>query len=97
MQLTKKSARHIALALTQASTVLLSSHVAHAETTTTSSKESTTSPFSLSKIVEPGWKVDTAVLMYKEADSRVQAIEPSLRFEKDFGDQHILSGKVVID
>ncbi|KXZ66558.1 hypothetical protein AVENLUH5627_02569 [Acinetobacter venetianus] len=97
MQLTKKSARHIALALTQASTVLLSSHVAHAETTTTSSKESTTSPFSLSKIVEPGWKVDTAVLMYKEADSRVQAIEPSVRFEKDFGDQHILSGKVVVD
>ena len=43
-------------------------------------KESTTSP--LSKIVEPGWKVDTAVLMYKEADSRVQTIEPSLRFEK---------------
>lgn len=97
MQLTKKTARHIALALTQASTVLLGSHVAHAEVTATSTQESTTSPFSLSKIVEPGWKVDSAVLMYKEADSRVQAIEPSLRFEKDFGDQHIFSGKVVVD
>lgn len=95
MQLTKKTTRNIALVLAQASTVLLS-HVTHAEIPS-STEQKSASPFSLSKIVEPGWKVDTGVLMYKEADSRVQAIEPSVRVEKDFGDEHIFSGKLVVD
>ena len=111
MQLENKSIRHIALALAHASTILLSLPAAHADPilpqetihqptldqSTPTSSDQSASRFSLSQLVQPGWKVDTAVLMYKEADSRVQAIEPSVRFEKDFGDQHILSGKVVVD
>ena len=95
MQLKQRSARQIALALTQASAVLLgSTGIAQAAVEDTSS---TATPVNFSTLMERGWLVDSAVLAYQEADSRVQAIEPSVRVQKDFGDQRILNGKLVID
>ncbi|NQD36764.1 DUF3570 domain-containing protein [Permianibacter sp. IMCC34836] len=43
------------------------------------------------------WQVDTAVLLYSEADSRVQAVEPVINLSKDWGDEHISSFKLVVD
>ncbi|MBC3767518.1 DUF3570 domain-containing protein [Neptunicella marina] len=45
---------------------------------------------------EDGWKIDTALLLYSEQD-RVSAVESVIAASKDFGDQHIFSGKLVID
>lgn len=44
-----------------------------------------------------GWQVDTAALLYSEADSRVQAAEPVVALKKDYGDDRILSFKGVLD
>jgi hypothetical protein len=43
------------------------------------------------------WLVDTAALYYQEADGRVQAAEPVVSLKKDFGDEHVLNLKAVVD
>jgi hypothetical protein len=45
---------------------------------------------------EEEWEIDTALLYYGETD-RVTAIEGVLSAKKDFGDEHIFSGKLVVD
>lgn len=42
------------------------------------------------------WEMDTALLYYGETD-RVTAVEGVLSAKKDFGDEHVLSGKMVLD
>lgn len=42
------------------------------------------------------WKFDTAILYYGESE-RVTAVEGVFSASKDFGDEHIFSGKVTID
>lgn len=42
------------------------------------------------------WKMDAALMYYGEAD-RVTAVEGIFAATKDFGDEHIFSGKVTID
>lgn len=42
------------------------------------------------------WKFDTALMYYGETD-RVTAVEAIIAATKDFGDEHIFSGKVTID
>lgn len=42
------------------------------------------------------WKFDTALMYYGEAD-RVTAVEGVIAATKDFGNEHIFSGKVTID
>jgi hypothetical protein len=42
------------------------------------------------------WQFDTAILYYGETD-RVSLLEGVLNAKKDFGDEHIFNGKVVID
>lgn len=46
---------------------------------------------------DKGWKVDTAVLYYKEDQGRVQAAEPIVNFKKDYGDERTLNVKVTLD
>jgi hypothetical protein len=43
------------------------------------------------------WQFDTAVLYYKEAAGRVQAIEPVISVKRDFGDEHVLGLKFTYD
>jgi hypothetical protein len=43
-----------------------------------------------------GWQIDTALLAYSEQD-RVSAVEAVIAGQKDFGDEHIFSGKLVVD
>lgn len=43
-----------------------------------------------------GWQIDTALLAYSEQD-RVSALEAVIAAQKDFGDEHIFSGKLVVD
>lgn len=43
------------------------------------------------------WQVDSALLVYSEADSRVTAIEPIVALKKDLGDEHIFSVKLTLD
>lgn len=43
------------------------------------------------------WQSDSAILYYKEADGRVQAIEPVVSLRRDFGDEHILNLKLTYD
>ncbi|WP_416308620.1 DUF3570 domain-containing protein [Neptunicella sp. SCSIO 80796] len=45
---------------------------------------------------DEGWQFDTALLYYGETD-RVTAVETVLNASKDFGDQHIFNGKIVVD
>jgi hypothetical protein len=42
------------------------------------------------------WEMDTALLYYGETD-RVTAVEGVFSAKKDFGDEHIFSGKLVLD
>jgi hypothetical protein len=42
------------------------------------------------------WEMDAALLYYGEAD-RVTAVEGVFSAKKDFGDEHIFSGKIVLD
>lgn len=42
------------------------------------------------------WKFDTALMYYGETD-RVTALEAVIAASKDFGDEHIFSGKITID
>lgn len=46
---------------------------------------------------EPAWQVDTAALLYQEADGRVQAAEPVVNLRKDFGEERAFSFKAVVD
>lgn len=43
------------------------------------------------------WQTDSALLYYKEADGRVQAVEPVVSLKRDFGDEHVLSLKLTYD
>lgn len=43
------------------------------------------------------WQADSALLYYKEADGRVQAIEPVVSLKRDFGDEHVLDLKLTYD
>ncbi|WP_428982849.1 DUF3570 domain-containing protein [Paraglaciecola aquimarina] len=45
---------------------------------------------------ESVWEVDAALLYYGESD-RVTAVEGVFSAKKDFGDEHIFSGKLVLD
>lgn len=47
--------------------------------------------------VEQPWRVDTALLYYKENAGRVRTIEPVVSLKKDFGDLHVLDATFVID
>lgn len=42
------------------------------------------------------WQIDSALMLYSEVD-RVSALEAVFSFKKDFKDEHIFSGKLVID
>jgi hypothetical protein len=42
------------------------------------------------------WEIDTALLYYGETD-RVTAVEGVFSAKKDFGDEHIFSGKIILD
>jgi hypothetical protein len=76
--------RNIALVLAQASAVLLSQTAAAA-------------PMVDSKATAKPWNIDVAGLVYSEADGRVQAFEPVVNVSKDYGDERIFNGKLVID
>lgn len=45
---------------------------------------------------ESVWEMDTALLYYGETD-RVTAVEGVFSAKKDFGDEHVFSGKLVLD
>lgn len=81
MQLKKTKGLTIAQAVAQASAVLLGA----------------ASPLATVHAEDHGWQVDTAALYYKEAEGRVQAAEPVVNLKKDFGDEKILSLKLVLD
>ena len=107
MQLKNQSARQIALALTQASALLLAGHAHAAESSLDNTAQLNNSAdlnaaasynnTDATERSDHGWLVDSAVLLYKEADSRVQAIEPSVRVQKDFGDQRVLNARLTVD
>jgi hypothetical protein len=42
------------------------------------------------------WKMDAALLYYGETD-RVTAVEGVFSAKKDFGDEHVFSGKIILD
>ncbi|MBK8188562.1 MAG: DUF3570 domain-containing protein [Cellvibrio sp.] len=46
---------------------------------------------------ESAWQVDSSLLVYSEADSRVTAIEPIVALKKDLGDERIFSLKMTLD
>jgi hypothetical protein len=50
----------------------------------------------MAETVDEGWQIDTALLYYGESD-RVTALEGVVAGKKNFGDEHIFSGKLVID
>ena len=43
------------------------------------------------------WQVDSALLVYSEADSRVTAIEPIVTLKKDLGDENIFLLKLKLN
>lgn len=43
------------------------------------------------------WLIDSSVLLYSEADKRVQAVEPVVNLSRDLGDEHVLNVRVVLD
>ncbi len=90
MQLKKKRGLALAQALTQASAMLLGG-------TAPITAFAETSAASETAAADHGWQIDTAALMYKENDGRVQAIEPVLNLKKDFGDERVLNLKLVLD
>lgn len=76
-----KKSKGLALALTQASAALLG----------------TAAPLAHAADTADSWLVDSAALYYQEADGRVQAAEPVVSLKKDFGDEHVLNLKAVVD
>ncbi|MDN4503041.1 DUF3570 domain-containing protein [Alteromonadaceae bacterium BrNp21-10] len=48
------------------------------------------------EVADNSWQIDTALLYYGESD-RVQLAEAVINANKDFGDEHIFNGKLVID
>ncbi len=44
-----------------------------------------------------GWEIDSAVLLYSEADNRVSAVEPVVAARKELRDDEFLQLKVVLD
>lgn len=77
MQLNKRKAGSVRLALAAASAGLIGISGVHAE--------------------DNPWLVDSSVLLYKENDGRVSAVEPVVALKKDMGDEHILSMKLTLD
>lgn len=45
---------------------------------------------------DENWEFDTAILYYGESD-RVQLVEGVLNASKDFGNEHVFNGKIVVD
>lgn len=87
MQLKRKAGKRSSLAA--ATFGLLGAAVAPAPAAaqTESPPERTTRP----------WEFDTGMLVYAEGDSRVMAIEPVVLASHDFGDERIVTLKVVFD
>lgn len=91
MQLNKKRGLALAQALTQASALLTGTAapfmapVVHAAVAHEASAQ------------DHGWQIDTAALLYKENDGRVQAMEPVINMKKDYGDERVLNLKLVLD
>jgi len=50
-----------------------------------------------SQAKESPWLVDSSLLVYSEAGSRVTAVEPIVALKKDLGDEHIFSLKMTLD
>jgi hypothetical protein len=53
-------------------------------------------PYASANDILEDWQVDTSLMYYGETD-RVKAVEAVVAGQKDFGDEHIFSGKLVID
>ncbi|MFT4790090.1 MAG: hypothetical protein ACI95X_002937, partial [Paraglaciecola sp.] len=53
-------------------------------------------PYASANDILEDWQVDTSLMYYGETD-RVKAVEAVVAGKKDFGDEHIFSGKLVID
>lgn len=53
-------------------------------------------PYANANDVLTGWQIDTSLMYYGETD-RVSAAEAVVAGKKDFGDEHIFSGKLVVD
>ena len=83
MQLTTQG-KNIRQALMTASTALLGS-------LTVASAVQAAEP------VDTSWKVDSALLLYKENEGRVQAAEPVVSLKKDLDEDHSLTVKLVAD
>lgn len=43
------------------------------------------------------WLIDSSVLLYSEADQRVQAVEPVINLSRDLGDEHVLNVRLTFD
>ena len=43
------------------------------------------------------WVIDSSLLLYSEADKRVQAVEPVINLSKDYGDQRTLNLRLTLD
>lgn len=46
---------------------------------------------------ERPWLVESSVIVYSEADQRVQAVEPVINLSHDFGDERILNLRLTVD
>ncbi|MEP7705961.1 DUF3570 domain-containing protein [Paraglaciecola sp. 25GB23A] len=53
-------------------------------------------PYASANDMLEGWKVDTSLMYYGETD-RVTAVETVIAGQKDFGDERLFTGKIVID
>jgi len=53
-------------------------------------------PYASANEMLEGWKIDTSLMYYGETD-RVSAVEAVIAGQKDFGEEQLLSGKIVID
>lgn len=91
MQLKKKRGLALAQALTQASALLAGTATPFMAPVVQAAEASDTAA------QDHGWQIDTAALLYKENDGRVQAIEPVINMKKDYGDERVLNLKLVLD
>jgi hypothetical protein len=53
-------------------------------------------PYASANDMLEGWKVDTSLMYYGETD-RVTAVETVIAGQKDFGDERLFTGKIVVD
>lgn len=50
-----------------------------------------------SAAAEEGWQVDSGLLIYNEADGRVQAVEPVIAVTRNFEDESSISARLTLD